>query len=55
MQKMIKRLLGIICILSAMQSAWADDFVVKQIKIIGLQRVKESTALSYMPIHIGQI
>lgn len=53
---MKKRLaLGIICFILAIQSAFAAAiFVVKQIKVNGLQRVQEKTVLSYMPIHIGQ-
>lgn len=53
MKKVIK-LLGAICFVLATHSALADTFVVKQIKITGLQRVQESTVLSYMPIHLGQ-
>ena len=54
MTRVLRILLGIIGFVLAMQSAFADSFVVKQIKITGLQRVQESTVLSYMPIHIGQ-
>ncbi len=46
--------LGIIWFILAMPSAYAENFVVKQIKVYGLQRVQESTVLSYMPIHVGQ-
>lgn len=54
MKKVIKHLIGMICFILVVSSAFADGFVVKQIKFIGLQRVQQSTVLSYMPIHIGQ-
>lgn len=47
-------LLGILFSLFTMQNALADAFIVKQIKITGLQGVQESTVLSYIPIHVGQ-
>lgn len=54
MKKVIQKLLGIVCFILAIQSAVADGFVVKQIKIMGLQRVQETTVLSYLPVHVGQ-
>lgn len=54
MKKVIEKILWMVCLVLAIQSAFANGFVVKQIKIKGLQRVQESTVLSYMPFHIGQ-
>src|SRR3990167_3514320 len=34
--------------------AWADSFVVKNIRVEGLQRISASTAYSYLPIKSGQ-
>ena len=53
-KKTIQKLLTIIGLVFAIQSAFADSFVIKQIKVTGLQRVQEKTVLSYMPVHIGQ-
>lgn len=33
---------------------FAQGFVVKQIQVTGFQKIKESTIISYLPIHIGQ-
>ena len=32
----------------------SNDFIVKQIKVAGLQRVLPKTVMHYMPIHDGQ-
>ena len=51
----MKKLLLILVILSQFAvAAWADNFVVKNIKIEGLQRVTSSTVESYLPIKRGQ-
>jgi outer membrane protein insertion porin family len=53
-KKVIQKILFIIGLVFTIQSASAESFVVKQIRVMGLQRVQESTVLSYLPIHIGQ-
>ncbi len=54
MKKVIQKIIFIIGFVLAVQPAFAQTFVVKQIKITGLLRVPESTVLSYVPIHVGQ-
>ncbi|OGO93474.1 MAG: outer membrane protein assembly factor BamA [Coxiella sp. RIFCSPHIGHO2_12_FULL_44_14] len=53
---LIKRLLGIgVLLVGILSSAWAaDEFVVQNIQIIGLQRIEASTVRNYLPIHEGQ-
>ena len=52
--KALKKLFWILSFTLIMQSALADSFLVKQIQVQGLQRVRESTVLSYIPVNIGQ-
>ncbi len=54
MKNIFKNIIWIFGLIFAIQLASADSFVVKQIKVVGLQRVQESTVLSYIPVHIGQ-
>lgn len=54
MKKIILKIIFIIGFVLTIHPVFAQSFVVKQIKITGLQRVQESTVLSYVPIHIGQ-
>ena len=53
---MKKRLLLILCLFAlTLASAWADSaFVVRQIKIEGLQRISPSTVYSYLPVKRGE-
>lgn len=55
--KMIKtiRTLWFILFMSMIFSAYADDagFTVKHIQVRGLQRVQMKTAMSYIPVHVG--
>ena len=49
--------LGICC--SAMltwstQVSAADDFIVRDIKITGLQRISTGTVLNYLPVQVGE-
>jgi outer membrane protein insertion porin family len=53
-KKAIIQLAWIIGFMLTVSSAVADDFVVQQIKVTGLQRVQKNTVLSYAPIQIGQ-
>ncbi len=53
-KKTIQKLLTIIGLVFVIQTAFAESFVIKQIKVTGLQRVQEKTVLSYMPVHVGQ-
>ncbi len=53
-KKVIGLLLGVFCFIAIAHAAWAQEFVVKQIKVIGLQRVPEKTVLSYIPFDINQ-
>jgi outer membrane protein insertion porin family len=39
-------------LLAGQQSA-ADDFIVKDIHIEGLQRISEGTVFNYLPVNIG--
>ena len=51
----MKKLLLILVILSQLAvAAWADTFVIKNIKFDGLQRISPGTAESYLPVHRGQ-
>lgn len=51
---MKKLLISLILFLQFTTMAWADSFVVKNIKIEGLQRVSSSTVESYLPLKRGQ-
>jgi outer membrane protein insertion porin family len=53
-KKFIIKFILIIGFVLAIHPAFAQNFVVKQIRVTGLQRVQESTVLSYVPIHVGQ-
>lgn len=51
----MKKLLLILVLLSQLTvAAWADSFVVQNIKIEGLQRVSPATVENYLPIKRGQ-
>lgn len=41
-------------LLFASSSIFAASFIVRRIRIQGLQYIRESTVLSYLPVHIGQ-
>ncbi len=51
---MKKILLTLVMLSQLAVAAWAEDFVVQNIKIEGLQRVSPSTVESYLPIRRGQ-
>ena len=34
-------------------AAWADSFVVRDMRVEGLQRISEGTVFNYLPINIG--
>lgn len=51
----MKKILLILVMLSQFAvAAWADTFVIKNIKFDGLQRITPGTAESYLPVHRGQ-
>src|SRR3990167_9733163 len=51
---MKKILLTLIMMSQLLAVAWADSFVIQNIKIEGLQRITPATAESYLPVHRGQ-
>lgn len=51
---MKKIFLTLILITQLLSVAWAETFVVKNIKFDGLQRISPATARSYLPIKTGQ-
>jgi outer membrane protein insertion porin family len=58
MKKMTKQMALIACCTTALFSAAsviaASDFVVRDIKITGLQRVSTGTVLNYLPVQVGE-
>ncbi len=58
MKKNLMRIVLIaICAMSFLWSSWvqaADSFIVKDIKITGLQRVSTGTVLNYLPVQVGE-
>lgn len=51
----MKKILLILVLLSQLTvAAWADSFVIQNIKIEGLQRVPPATVENYLPVHRGQ-
>ena len=56
---MRKRLLAVIaCALLAASAAWAQTFrpfVVKDIRVEGLQRTEPGTVFSYLPVKVGEL
>jgi outer membrane protein insertion porin family len=52
----MKKILAVIlsfCVFSIAHAADSSSFVVKQIKVIGLRRIKLATLYSYLPIKVG--
>lgn len=51
----MKKLFTVLLLLAQFTvSAWAQSFVIKSIKVNGLQRISPSTVESYLPVHRGQ-
>lgn len=52
----LKKVLSILILLGLFFSIsiFAQDFVVKQIKVTGNQKIQDATVISYLSIHIGQ-
>ena len=46
-------LLKIFSVLLLMQTAMADQFIVKDMKVEGLRRISEGTVFNYLPINVG--
>ncbi len=42
------------CVLFSSSLAYSGEFVVKHIKVVGLQRISLSTVSNYLPVHVGQ-
>lgn len=52
----MKKLLAVIlslCVFGIAHAADSRDFVVKQIKVVGLRRIKLATLYSYLPVKVG--
>ena len=46
-------LLKIFLLLLLMQTATADEFIVKDMRVEGLRRISEGTVFNYLPINVG--
>mgnify|MGYP001456388091 FL=1 len=46
-------LLKIFSVLLLMQTAMADQFIVKDMRVEGLRRISEGTVFNYLPINVG--
>ena len=42
------------CLLALSQGVWADNFVLKDVQVSGLERVAAGTVLSNVPVRVGQ-
>jgi len=42
------------CLLALTQGVWADSFVLKDVRVSGLERVAAGTVLSNVPVRVGQ-
>jgi len=45
--------LAVLCLLLPLSAIAADDFVVRDMRVEGLQRISEGTVFNYLPINIG--
>lgn len=52
-RKLIGLFLGLICTIFSM-AAQAEDFVVRDIRVEGLQRISYETVMEYLPVKIGE-
>ncbi|PID45724.1 MAG: outer membrane protein assembly factor BamA [Proteobacteria bacterium] len=54
MKKQTLRLSFASCLFAISQGVWAESFVLKDIQVTGLQRIKADTVLSNVPVRVGQ-
>jgi outer membrane protein insertion porin family len=58
MKKIIKKFILIACcsmtLLWSTQASSANGFIVRDIKVVGLQRVSVGTVLNYLPVQVGE-
>ena len=53
---MKKYLLLIVLLMNVLlPTTWADSFVIKNIRVQGLQRISSDTVYSYLPVHRGEV
>ncbi|MDX1574505.1 MAG: POTRA domain-containing protein, partial [Methylophaga sp.] len=48
--KQILTALALFCVTSA---AWAEEFIIKDIRVEGLQRISAGTVFNYLPVKVG--
>jgi len=51
----MKKLLNIIILLLLSSTAFAEDFVIKDIRVEGLQRISAGTVFNYIPLGVGDV
>ena len=49
----MKRLLTALAIFCVTSAAWAEEFIIKDIRVEGLQRISAGTVFNYLPVKVG--
>lgn len=52
--KLIQLIFGIIVFIGLISDVYADSFIVRNIQVVGNQRVGRETILSYLPVKVGE-